>query len=247
MNIGVIFAGGVGVRMKVADRPKQFLMVNGKPIIIHTIEIFQKHPEIDGIIVSCISDWVEYMEELKNNYGLDKIGKIVPGGATGQLSIYNGLKAAEEVYGAENNIVLIHDGVRPLISAETISDNIRAVKKYGSAITTVPAQETIIVVDENEKCSSERVESIVNRSSARIARAPQSFYLKEIIEMQEKAISEGFTNMTDSCTLMTHYGKGLYTVAGEKNNIKITTPEDFYTFRALSDAKDNKELDLSAK
>lgn len=80
MNIGVIFAGGVGVRMKVADRPKQFLMVNGKPIIIHTIEIFQKHPEIDGIIVSCVSDWVEYMEELKNNYGLDKIGKIVPGG-----------------------------------------------------------------------------------------------------------------------------------------------------------------------
>ena len=238
MNIGVIFAGGVGTRMKTTGKPKQFLMVHGKPIIVHTIEIFQNHPEIDGIICVCVADWIDYMEELKYRYRLDKIGKIVPGGETGQLSIYNGLKAAAECYGLQDNIVLIHDGVRPLISAETISANIDSVKQYGSAITSVPAQETVIVVDDNEQ-----VQEIVDRSHARLARAPQSFYLKEILEAQETAIAQGLTNMTDSCTLMKHFNKKLVTIPGVKNNIKITTPEDFYTFRALYDAKENEQLE----
>ncbi len=235
MNIGVIFAGGVGSRMKSTDKPKQFLMVHGKPIIVHTIEIFQQHSEIDGIIVVCVNGWIDYMEELKQNYRLSKIGKIVSGGETGQLY-------ALEKHFDSNDIVLIHDGVRPLISESTISDNIAAVKKYGSAITTVPAQETVIVINENDQ-----VDGIINRDSARIARAPQSFYLKEILEIQEKAIASGITNMTDSCTLMMNFNKKLFIIPGEKNNIKITTPEDFYTFRALSDAKENQQLDLSAK
>ena len=242
MNIAVIFAGGVGSRMNSKDKPKQFLMVHGKPIIVHTIEIFQNHPEVDGIIVVCVEGWIEYMEDLAYRYRLKKISKIVPGGETGQLSIYNGLTAAAEVYGTDDNIVLIHDGVRPLISAETISDNIASVKKVGSAITTVPAQETVIVVNDDEN-----VNEIVERSHARLARAPQSFYLKEILEAQNMAIEQGLTNMTDSCTLMMHFNKKLVTIPGEKNNIKITTPEDFYTFRALSDAKENLQLDLSAK
>ncbi len=241
-NLAVIFAGGVGTRMNTNDLPKQFLMVHGKPIIVHTIEIFQNHPEIDGIICVCVESWIDYMEELKYRYRLDKIAKVVPGGETGQLSIFNGLKACAEIYGLSDNIVLIHDGVRPLISAETISANIASVKEFGTAITSVPAQETVIVVDDDEQ-----VEEIVDRSHARLARAPQSFYLKEILEAQEKAISQGLTNMTDSCTLMKHFGKKLVTIPGERNNIKITTPEDFYTFRALSDAKENLQLDLSGK
>ena len=241
-NLAVIFAGGVGTRMNTNDLPKQFLMVHGKPIIVHTIEIFQNHPEIDGIICVCVESWIDYMEELKYRYRLDKIAKVVPGGETGQLSIFNGLKACAEIYGLSDNIVLIHDGVRPLISAETISANIASVKEFGTAITSVPAQETVIVVDDDEQ-----VEEIVDRSHARLARAPQSFYLKEILEAQEKAISQGLTNMTDSCTLMKHFGKKLVTIPGERNNIKITTPEDFYTFRALSDAKENLQLELSGK
>ena len=98
MNIAVIFAGGVGKRMNSKDRPKQFLLVHGKPIIVHTIELFEYHEQIDGIIVVCVNDWIPYMEEMKYRYRLDKIGKIVPGGETGQLSIYNGLCAAEELY-----------------------------------------------------------------------------------------------------------------------------------------------------
>ncbi len=241
-NIAVIFAGGVGTRMKTNDLPKQFLMVHGKPIIVHTIEIFQNHPDIDGIVCVCVEGWIDYMEELKYRYRLDKISKIVAGGETGQLSIFNGLKTAAEVYGLGENIVLIHDGVRPLISAETISANINSVKQFGSAITSVSATETVIVVDDDEQ-----VQEIVDRSYARLARAPQSFYLKEILEAQETAIAQGLTNMTDSCTLMKHFGKKLVTIPGERNNIKITTPEDFYTFRALSDAKENLQLDLSSK
>ena len=129
MNIAVIFAGGVGRRMNTKDRPKQFLLVHGKPIIVHTIEIFEHHQEIDGIIVVCVEDWIPYMQEMKYRYRLDKIGKIVPGGETGQLSIYNGLCAARDVYGVNDNIVLIHDGVRPLIDERTISDNIHCVQK----------------------------------------------------------------------------------------------------------------------
>lgn len=237
MNIGVIFAGGSGTRMHTKDIPKQFLMVHGKPIIVHTIEQFEYHDEIDGIIVVCIKDWISYMEEMKYRYRLDKIGKIVPGGATGQMSIYNGLCAAEEIYGAKNNIVLIHDGVRPLINKQIISDNIACVKKNGSAITCHVAKETVILVDEKEM-----VNDVPSRENSRLAQAPQSFWLNEILEIDRKAISEGNINMIDSCSMMRHYGKKLSVVIGPSENIKITTPDDFYTFRALYDARENQQL-----
>ena len=237
MNIAVIFAGGSGRRMNTKDKPKQFLMVHGKPIIVHTIEHFQNHPDIDGIIVSCIADWIPYMEEMQFRYRLDKIKKIVPGGTTGQLSIYNGLKAAAEVYGNGNHIVLIHDGVRPLITQELITDNIACVKQYGSAITCGPAKETVILVDPDD-C----VTSVVERRESLIAKAPQSFLLNEVLEAEERAISEGLTQMIDTCTLMNHYGKQLHIVHGNYENAKITTPEDFYMFRAIYDARENEQL-----
>ena len=238
MNIAVIFAGGSGKRMHTKDKPKQFLLVHGKPIIVHTIEKFQYHEEIDGIIVSCIESGIPYMEEMKYRYRLDKIGKIVPGGATGQMSIYNGLKAAAEVYGVEGNIALIHDGVRPLINDQLISDNITSVKEHGSAITVTKAKETVILVDDDG-----HVCDVPSREHSRNAQAPQSFWLKDIMEAQERAISNGITNAIDSCTLMRQYGKELSVVIGPYENIKITTPEDFYTFRALYDEKENQQLE----
>lgn len=237
MNIAVIFAGGSGIRMNAKDKPKQFLMVHGKPIIVHTIELFEQHEEIDGIIVVCIKDWIPYMEEMQYRYRLDKIKKIVPGGETGQMSIYNGLVAAKEQFGEKDNIVLIHDGVRPLIDAKTISDNIATVKKKGSAITCASAKETFIVVDDDGG-----IDTIPSRAHSKIAKAPQSFYLKDILEMQERAISDGYTNMIDSCTLVNHYGFKVSIVEGPFENIKITTPDDFYMFRALYDARENQQL-----
>lgn len=238
MNIAVIFAGGSGTRMHSKDKPKQFLMVHGKPIIVHTIEVFESHPDIQGIIVVCIKDWIPYMEEMKYRYRLDKISKIVPGGSTGQLSIYNGLCAAKDIYGVDENIVLIHDGVRPLINHQTITDNIISVKSYGSAITCAPSTETVILVNSNEE-----VIDIPDRSLSKIAKAPQSFYLKDILDVDTRAINEGMTNIIDSCTLMTQYGKKVSIVIGTAENIKITTPTDFYVFRALYDAKENQQLE----
>lgn len=237
MNIAIIFAGGTGTRMNTKDRPKQFLMVHGKPIIIHTIEMFQYHEQIDAIIVSCIEDWIPYMEEMKERFRITKISKIVPGGETGQLSIYNGLVAAEELYGADGNIVLIHDGVRPLIDKETITENIESVKAKGSTITCKLPKETLVIVDEDES-----IKQVPSRKDSRLAVAPQSFWLNEIISVDRKAIAEGNTNVIDSCTLMRMYGAKMNVVIGNIDNIKITTPEDFYTFRALYDARENQQL-----
>jgi len=237
MNVAVIFAGGVGKRMNSKDRPKQFMLVHGKPIIVHTIELFEYHEQIDGIIVVCVKDWIPYMEEMKYRYRLDKIGKIVSGGETGQLSIYNGLCAAEELYGVNGNIVLIHDGVRPLINAKTITDNIESVKENGSAITCKLATETVILVDKDSK-----VCEVPSRENSRMAQAPQSFWLNDILEVHRRALADGRKNMIDSCTMMRTYGNELFVVLGPNENIKITTPDDFYTFRALYDARENEQL-----
>lgn len=237
MNIAVIFAGGVGKRMHTRDKPKQFLMVHGKPIVVHTVEVFEKHPMVDGVVIACVSTWLEEMEELVRYYRLDKVARIVPGGETGQLSIYNGLKAAEEAYGVDGNYVLVHDGVRPLVSSETITENVTTAIARGSAITCVPAKETVVLVDD-----SWEIESAVDRPKSLIARAPQTFRLEDILGAHEKALKDGKHDFIDSCTLMQHYGYQLVAVQGNMDNIKVTTPEDFYTFRAIYDARENEQL-----
>lgn len=237
MNIAVIFAGGSGKRMHAKDRPKQFLFVHGKPIIVHTVEIFNHHPEIDGIVVVCIEDWIPYMEKLKYTYRLDKVVSIVPGGSTGQMSIYNGLVEAARVFGRESHTVLIHDGVRPLIDADLISANIRSVEQNGTSVSCGPAKETVVLVNDTGE-----VEEVVNRRRSKIAKAPQGFRLDEVLAVQEKAISEGLTDMIDTCTLMRHYGHSLSVVDCGADNVKITTPEDFFMFRAVADARENDQL-----
>lgn len=237
MNVAVIFAGGVGSRMRSKDKPKQFLKLHNKPIIIHTLEIFEEHPEIDAITVSCIENWMPYLERLIEKYNLNKVKKIVSGGESGQLSIYNGLLAASQIVNKEDSIVLIHDGVRPLINADVISKNIESVLKYGSAITSSTVKETIIITKNNDE-----IDYIPNRNNSRIAKAPQSFWLNEILKAHEKALSDGITNFIDSCSLMQHYGKQMCLVNGPDENIKITTPDDFYIMRAILDAKENAQI-----
>lgn len=237
MNIAVIFAGGVGTRMRSKERPKQFLTMHDKPIIIHTLEKFENHPQIDKIVVACISDWIPHLESLIKKYGLKKIYKVVPGGKSGQQSIYYGLCAAEEVAKGEESIVLIHDGVRPLINEALISANIDSVVRHNSAITSVAAKETVVEVSESGK-----VISIPDRNSLRIARAPQSFWLNEILDAHRNAIRDAKEDFVDSCSLMRYYGKDLYLIDGPQENIKITTPDDFYIMRAIIDAKENAQI-----
>ena len=237
MNIGVIFAGGVGKRMNSRVKPKQFINVYGKPIIIHTLEIFENHEEIDAIVVACLESWIPYLEELLQKYNIHKVVKVVPGGASGQESIYNGLVAAEEAAAGERSIVLIHDGARPLINAKTISDNIASVKEHGSAITSVKVKETVLVVSEDNAS-----DSVPKREETRLALAPQSFYLDEILAAHRRSMEEQLPGFIDSCSLMQYYGKKLYLIEGPQENIKITTPDDFYTMRALLDAKEEAQI-----
>ncbi|HQL99454.1 MAG TPA: IspD/TarI family cytidylyltransferase [Ruminococcus flavefaciens] len=238
MNIAVIFAGGVGSRMNSKDRPKQFLKVYGKPIIIHTLEYFENHPEIDAIVISCIESWIDYLKDLIDHYDIKKVRKIVPGGESGQLSIYNGLCAAHDVAGDDDDaIVLIHDGVRPLINAKVISDNIASVKEHGSAITCVKVKETVLVVSPNGS-----IDYVPDRENSRLARAPQSFWLRDILGAHNSALAEKRTDFIDSCTMMQHYGKELFLVDGPQENIKITTPDDFYSMRAILEAKENAQI-----
>ena len=238
MNIAVIFAGGVGSRMHSKERPKQFLEMYNKPIIIHTLEHFQNHPMTDAIVVVCIESWISYLNELLYKFRIEKVKKVVPGGETGQLSIYHGLKAAKEVANEEKAVVLIHDGVRPLITEKLITNNIEAVRRYGSAITTAKVKETILVV--NEQDSS--IDYVPSRNNSRVAKAPQSFWLDEILSAQEKALAKGERDWIDSCTLMQEYGFKMHLIDGPSQNIKITTPEDFYTMRAILEAKENEQI-----
>lgn len=186
MNIGVIFAGGIGQRMKTTKRPKQFLEMHGKPIIIYTLEIFEQHPEIDAVVVACVQDWIPYLEELLARFHITKVKKVVPGGDTGQMSIYNGLAAAKEVAGDEKSVVLIHDGVRPLINADVITNNIQSVKEHGSAITSAVVKETIMVVKDDNS-----IDYVPDRSHSRVAKAPQSFWLEDILSVHQRAQQEG--------------------------------------------------------
>lgn len=237
-NVAVIFAGGTGQRMNTRTKPKQFLELHGKPIIVYTLEAFEQHEEIDGIIVVMLESWIDYTGSLVRKYDLTKVKKIVPGGSSGQESIYNGLCAAASVYD-DDDIVLIHDGVRPLIDEETITANIRSVEEHGTAITVTPAIETITMKDETGA-----VGTIIDRSKCELARAPQSFKLGQILAVHKKArdTSGGADSFIDSASMMKHYGYRLYTVQGKPENIKITTPSDYYIFRAMVDARENSQI-----
>lgn len=237
MNIAVIFAGGVGSRMHSKERPKQFLEIYNKPIIVHTIEFFEKNEHIDAIAVVCVADWIEYFNKLVYQYRLDKVKKVVSGGKTGQLSIYNGLLAAKEIAGDEKSIVLIHDGVRPLINSELITRNIECVKKYGSSITSGIVKETIVEIDDNGG-----IKLVPDRAHSRVAKAPQCFYLDDILATHLQALKEGKTDFIDSCTMMQHYGYKLQMTDGPYENIKITTPDDFYTMRAILQVKEDAQI-----
>lgn len=235
MNVAVIFAGGTGQRMNVKAVPKQFLRLHGKEIIIFTLECFENHPDIDKIVVVCLEPWISTLRRLVDKYSLTKVASIVPGGTSGQGSIRNGIYEAAHLF-PEDSIVLIHDGVRPLLSEETITACIECVREHGSAVTVVPATETI-VQEENGA-----IVNMIDRSSCSIARAPQCFYLDEIERAHEMAVAEGREDFIDSASLMRHYGHELYTVVGEPENIKITTPSDFYTFRAIVDARESSQI-----
>ena len=199
MNIAIIFAGGTGQRLKNGEdtTPKQFLKIHNKPIIVYTLELFQQHPEIDKIYISIHPDYYEYMQKLVKLYMINKVAGIVNGGKTGQDSIYNALKLAQKENSPES-LVLIHDGVRPNITPEVISENIKCAKENGNAITCTSCFETILI-SENHK----NPKHVPYRKNTYAAQAPQTFHLGEIIDAhkQTRITNPDYTDIVDSCTL----------------------------------------------
>ena len=236
MNIAIIFAGGSGIRMG-AGIPKQFLEINGKPIMIHTLQLFQHHREIDKIYAAVQEAYIGYVKELCDEFRVTKLAGVVAGGETAQDSIYNALKAAQKENPGDS-IVLIHDGVRPFVAYDVISKNIESVRQYGNAITSTPCYETIMVSRDGKV-----VDSVPYRKETFAGQAPQSFYLDEIIDAHEKIqkTETGYENMVDACTIIRTLGMKAHLVEGNRGNIKVTTPEDVYMLRALLQYQENEK------
>lgn len=237
MNIAVIFAGGTGTRMKSRTVPKQFLKLHGKEIIIYTIQIFENNLNIDKIVVVCVEGWIDYLKNRLKEYNIHKVCGIVSGGNSGQESIYIGLDYAKKFIKNDDDIVLIHDGVRPLINDEIINKNIESVIHNGSAITVNSSIETIL-----QSKNGIKINEVYKRDQCYVARAPQSFYFKDIYELHMRARNENREDFIDSASMFKFYGKELYAVEGPRENIKITTPMDYYLFRAIIEAKENSQI-----
>ena len=235
MVYALIFAGGTGQRMNSKSIPKQFLLVHGKEVIIHTIELFEKNAHVDKIFVVCYEPYIEKLKELLALKNIKKVEGICPGGQSGPESIFLGLKMIREFSNNKDDIVLIHDGVRPLITQAVIDDNIESVKKYGNGITVSPAIETVV------RINGDAIEEVFDRNYCSYAKAPQSFYVPEVYEYYRKSFEEG-KKFIDSASVAQHYGAKLHLVEGPIQNIKITTQLDLYTFKAILDAREGNQL-----
>jgi len=235
MNIALIIAGGSGARMH-QDIPKQFLTVNDIPVIVYTLEAFQNHADIDVIAVVCIDGWENTLNAYARQFNITKLKHIIPGGDCGQASIRNGVFELEKHYGADD-VVLIHDAIRPMVSAEIISDCIVKTKKYGNAITVIPCAEAML-----ETKDAETSDSSYPRSNLKRTQTPQGFHLGEICQLHRDALKAGITNSVASCTLMIEMGKTVYFSAGSEKNIKLTTVEDLDIFKALLKARRSEWL-----
>ena len=240
MNIAIIFAGGTGQRFSHESLPKQFVEVDQKPIIIHTLEIFENHNLIDKIYISIHHQYYSLMCELISKYKLNKVKGIVNGGETAQKSIYNALIKAQ-TENPDNSIVLIHDGVRPIVDDDVISENIKNVKIYGNSITCTPCYETILLSKDGKHPNT-----VPYRKNTYAAQAPQCFYLNEIIDAHEqiKKLKPNYEDMIDSCIIFHTLNKTTYMCNGNFGNIKVTTPRDLYILEALLKYRNRENYEL---
>lgn len=232
MNVAMIIAGGKGVRMN-QDIPKQFLNIQDKPVIVYTMQAFQQHPEIDAILVVCIDGWQEILRAYARQFNITKLRWIVTGGENGQESIHNGLVELEK-YCEGDDLILVHDGIRPNVSQEIISNCIAECRLHGSAITVIPCAEAMLLREEENGKSAK---ALVSRDSLARTQTPQAFPLKSLLWAHEEAKKKGIDNSIASCTLMVELGETVHFCPGSEKNIKITTTEDIEIFKALLMAK----------
>lgn len=234
-NVALLIAGGSGARMK-QDIPKQFLTVNEKPVIVYTLEAFQNHPEIDSIAVVCLEGWENVLWAYAKQFNITKLEYVICGGENGQSSIRNGVYELEKHF-APDDLVLIHDAIRPMVSADIISDNIRVAMKCGNAITVIPCAEAMLTTDNGVESTGS-----YPRDGLKRTQTPQAFHIADICSLHRRALEKGITNSVASCTLMIEMGEKVFFSFGSEKNIKLTTVEDIDIFKALLIAKRSEWL-----
>lgn len=230
MNIALITAGGCGNRMG-QDIPKQFMCIDNRPVIIYTLQSFQFCPEIDAIAVVCLKGWEVFLRAYANQYNISKLKWIFEGGDSNQASIRNGIDGLRKANCKDDDIVLIHDGVRPLVSNTIIHNNIEVCKKHGYAVTGLLCKEAIMELVDNTVRGIE-----IPRERLVRTQTPHTYHLGTIIEAHNKAEEKGISNTVASCTLLASLGiNDQHLVKGtEKNGLKLTQPEDVELFKAMT-------------
>lgn len=234
-NIALVLGGGIGSRMH-QDIPKQFMTINDCPVIIYTLEAFQKHPEIDAIAVVCLEGWEDVLKAYARQFGITKLKHVVTGGDNRQSSSRIGLYELEKYYGSDD-IVLIHDGNRPLVSSEIISNCIITTRKHGSACAVIPCADVMMETDDGVISRSQ-----YPRDKIKIGQTPRGFFLGKVCEVHRRALREGITDSIGSHTLMLEFGEPVHLYQGSEKNFKITTVEDIEIFKSLLETQKPKWL-----
>lgn len=235
MTVAIIIAGGSGKRMR-QEIPKQFINVNDKPVLIYTLEAFEKHPEVDKILVVCIEGWQDILSAYARQNHITKLEWIVSGGETGQESIRNGVMALDGIC-KEDDTIIIHDGIRPLVEDAVLSDVIVTCKKYGNAVTSLPYNEQIFIIKDEDT-----TEEYIPRETLRRVSTPQAYTFGKLKWAYEKAFREeiGIYGSSYTNTMMVDLGETLHFALGSDKNIKLTTPDDLELFKAYLKMKEDK-------
>ena len=235
MTTAIVIAGGSGRRMG-QSIPKQFINVYDKPVIIYTLESFQRHPKVDAIEVVCIDGWHDVLRAYAQQFGVTKLQWIVSGGETGQASIRNGVFALEDKL-SPDDIVIIHDGIRPLVEEEVLSDVIVKCEKYGNAVTSMPYNEQIFVIDDDVSTTK-----YIPRETLRRVATPQAYKFGKLDWAYHEAFEKkiGIYGSSYTNTMMVELGERLYFASGSDKNIKLTTQDDLELFKGYLKAGLNK-------
>lgn len=226
MNYVILLAGGLGKRMG-ADIPKQFIQVKGKPIIVYSIENFQRNEQIEKIVVVCVKDWIDYVKELVKEYGLTKVEWVIEGGSTGHNSIKNGVFFLKDKVNPDDYII-VHDAVRPILPQKAINEVLRVAHEKGNASSSIVCHPPIVFTEDGESGVKD-----IDREHVMLTASPQAYKFSLALSCYEKAEAENKNNFTFTSSLLIHYGERVYFAKGTTSNIKVTKKEDIALFEAL--------------
>lgn len=236
MVVALLTAAGSGTRMG-QDIPKQFMHVENKPLIIHTMEAFQNHPSVDAIMVVTIPTWTDVLRAYAKQFSITKLKWVVPGGATGQESICNGLMELSKDL-SDEDIVMVHDGNRCLVSSEIISNSLATYQEHGSAVAAIPCVEAVFRSQDEGYSSNVSIP----REQLYRTQTPHTYPLGKLLWAHKLALERGISNTAASCTLMQMLGETIYFSKGAESNLKITTVDDMLIFEALLHTKKDSWL-----